>query len=67
MVKLRWRKDGGCQRLPGVFDYKEAAQGVSGEMEMFCILVQVVVSGTIPVLKALELYLKKPMGVYVNF
>lgn len=53
--------------MPGVFDYKEAAQGVSGEMEMFCILVQVVVSGTIPVLKALELYLKKPMGVYVNF
>lgn len=50
-VKWRWRKDSGYQRLPGVFDNKETDHGISGVMELFCTLIEGVVSRTIPVLK----------------
>ena len=44
-VKLwRWREDQWLSGMQGVFDHREAAQGISGVMELFRILIQVVVS-----------------------
>lgn len=50
-----------------MFDYKEAAHGISRVRKLFCILIEVMVSRTIPVLKALELYTEKALVVYMNF
>lgn len=50
-----------------MFDYREAAQGVSGVMALFYILTEVMVSRFIHVLKVLDLPIQEGNGAAYEF